>query len=98
MSEAFGLPVAEAMMSGTPVIASDRGAMSELVDPAVGFVCSSESDYLDAVQNLGSIKPANCRRVALERFHYLDMARAYVREYEREIASAETLRARAISN
>jgi len=92
MSEAFGLPVAEAMMSGTPVIASDRGAMRELVDPAVGFVCEKESDYLDAVQNLSRIKPADCRWVALERFHYLDMARAYLREYEREIGSAETSR------
>lgn len=92
MSEAFGLPVAEAMMSGTPVIASDRGAMSELVDPAAGFVCASESDYLDAVQNLGRIKPADCRRLALERFHYLDMARGYLREYEREIGSTETSR------
>lgn len=98
MSEAFGLPVAEAMMSGTPVIASDRGAMSELVDPAAGFICSSESDYLDAAQNLGRIKPADCRRLALERFHYLHMARGYLREYEREIGSSKTPRTRAISN
>ena len=98
MSEAFGLPVVEAMISGTPVIASDRGAMSELVDPAVGFVCSSESDYLDAVENLARIKPADCRRLALERFHYLDMARGYLREYEREIGSAETLSSQATYN
>ena len=87
MSEAFGLPVVEAMVSGTPVIASDRGAMRELVDPAAGFVCASESDYLNAVQNLSRIEPADCRRLALKRFHYLDMARRYLREYEREIGS-----------
>lgn len=85
MNEAFGLPVAEALMSGTPVIASTRGAMSELLDPLGGFVCTDESDYLDAVANIGRIKPADCRRLALERFHYLDMARNYVKEYEREI-------------
>jgi len=85
MNEAFGLPVAEALMSGTPVIASDRGAMPELLDPLGGFVCAGESEYLNAVANIGRIKPADCRRLALARFHYLDMARNYVKEYEREI-------------
>jgi glycosyltransferase involved in cell wall biosynthesis len=87
MNEAFGLPVAEALMSGTPVIASNNGAMSELLDPLGGFVCADESDYLNAVSSLGQIKSADCRRLALSRFHYLDMARNYVREYEREIES-----------
>lgn len=87
MNEAFGLPVAEALMSGTPVIASNFGAMSELLDPLGGFVCADESEYLNAVTNIGQIKPGDCRRLALTRFHYLDMARNYVREYEREIES-----------
>ena len=83
--EAFGLPVAEALMSGTPVITSDRGAMREVLDPRGGFICAGESDYLDAVENLAQIKSADCRQLALSRFHYLDMAQKYVREYEREI-------------
>jgi glycosyltransferase involved in cell wall biosynthesis len=85
MNEAFGLPVAEALMSGTPVIASNKGAMPELVDPLGGFVCADESDYLDAVANIGRIRPADCRQLALARFHYLDMTRNYVKEYEHEI-------------
>ena len=85
VNEAFGLPVAEALMSGTPVIASNRGAMPEVLDPLGGFICAGESDYLNAVANLGSIKSADCRQLALSRFHYLDMAQKYVREYEREI-------------
>ena len=93
MNEAFGLPMAEALMSGTPVIASNNGAMSELLDPLGGFVCADESDYLNAVSNLGKINSADCRRVALSRFHYLDMARNYVREYEREIESCSNVRA-----
>lgn len=86
MNEAFGLTVAEALMSGTPVIASDKGAMTELIDPSVGFVCSEESSYLDAVSGLDRIAPADCQRLAMQRFHYLEMARSYVREYQREIA------------
>ncbi len=85
MNEAFGVTVAEALMSGTPVIASDKGAMGELLNPSVGFVCTDESSYLDAVASLARIDPADCRRLAMERFHYVEMARSYVREYEREI-------------
>ena len=87
VNESFGLPIAEALMSGTPVIASNRGALPELLDPLAGFICANESQYLNAVANIGRIKPADCRRLALTRFHYLDMARNYVREYEREIES-----------
>jgi glycosyltransferase involved in cell wall biosynthesis len=87
VNEAFGLPVAEALMSGTPVIASNRGAMPEVLDPLGGFLCADDADYLNAVANLGQIKSADCRQLALSRFHYLDMARNYVREYEREIES-----------
>jgi len=83
------LPVAEALMSGTPVIASNRGAMAEVLDPRGGFVCADESEYLNAVANLGQIKPADCRQLALSRFHYLDMAQNYVREYEREIGATD---------
>lgn len=85
VNEAFGLPVAEALMSGTPVIASNRGAMTEVLDPRGGFICADEPDYLNAAENLAQIKPADCRQLALARFHYLDMAQKYVREYEREI-------------
>jgi glycosyltransferase involved in cell wall biosynthesis len=85
VNEAFGLPVAEALMSGTPVIASNRGAMPEVLDPRGGFICADAPDYLNAAENLAQIKPADCRQLALARFHYLDMAQKYVREYEREI-------------
>jgi glycosyltransferase involved in cell wall biosynthesis len=85
LNEAFGLVVAEALMSGTAVIASDRGAMPEMLNPAVGFVCADKSAYLNAVANVGRIAPRDCRRWALEHFHYLSMARAYVKEYQREI-------------
>ena len=36
-SEGFGLLVAEAMLLGRPVIATDYGATTELVTPATGF-------------------------------------------------------------
>jgi glycosyltransferase involved in cell wall biosynthesis len=84
-NEAFGTSVAEALMSGTPVITSDRGAMPEVVSPEVGFVCSTMDEYVRAVENIGSISPEACRRKAMAEYHYLVMGERYVREYERAI-------------
>jgi glycosyltransferase involved in cell wall biosynthesis len=73
-------------MSGTPVICSDRGACPELVPAETGFVCSNFGDYVRAVENIGRISPRACRVLALERYHYLRMARDYVTELKKEIA------------
>ncbi len=86
VNEAFGLGMVEAMMSGTPVICSDRGACPELVSEDVGFVCKSESDFVAAINNVGNISPVACREKAMKEFHYLRMVADYVSEYEKEIA------------
>ena len=85
MDEAFGLGMVEALMSGTPVICSDKGACPELITPDVGFVCRYERDYLDAIKRIGEISPQACRDKAMREFHYLRMAKDYVAEYEKEI-------------
>jgi glycosyltransferase involved in cell wall biosynthesis len=87
VNEAFGLVIAEALMSGTPVIASDRGACPELVTSDVGFVCSTMDDYRHAFASLDAIEPRDCREKAMRDYHYLRMAREYVAEYETEIGS-----------
>ena len=89
LDEAFGLVMAEALMSGTPVIASDTGACRELVHPDTGFVCTTRRDYIRAFAELDRIAPATCRAHALERFHYRRMAADYEREYIRELEKHE---------
>ncbi|MDX6402742.1 MAG: hypothetical protein QOH70_197 [Blastocatellia bacterium] len=84
-NEAFGLVMAEALMSGTPVICSSRGACREIVSADVGFVCDTDKDYIEAINLAGGIAPAACRAKAMSDYHYLRMARDYVREYEKEI-------------
>lgn len=83
--EGFGLVMAEALVSGTPVICSNHGACPELIPPDAGFVCDTEADYLHALQHIDSISPQRCREIALERYHYRQMCAGYLREYELEI-------------
>jgi glycosyltransferase involved in cell wall biosynthesis len=87
LNEAFGLVMVEALLSGTPVIASGKGACPEVIDRSVGFICEELDDYLAAVERLGEIRPETCRAYALERFHYRRMTADYIREYEAEIAA-----------
>lgn len=86
LDEAFGLGMIEALMSGTPVICSDRGACPEIITPDVGFNCSSEDQYLEAIEKIGSIAPSTCREKAMGDYHYRVMAANYVREYEMEFS------------
>ncbi|HWN98186.1 MAG TPA: glycosyltransferase [Blastocatellia bacterium] len=83
--EGFGLVMAEALVSGTPVICSNRGACPELIPWDAGFVCDKEADYIHALQHIDTISPRRCREIAIERYHYRQMCAGYVREYEREI-------------
>jgi glycosyltransferase involved in cell wall biosynthesis len=85
VDEAFGLGMVEALMSGTPVICSDRGACPEIISPDVGFICKNEDDYVAAVNNIASIKPAACREKAMRDYHYMEMTTNYVVEYQKEI-------------
>ena len=87
VDEAFGLVMVEALMSGTPVICSNRGACPEVISPDVGFVCNNLDDYVSAVNNIAAISPQACRAKAVREYHYLRMAADYVAEYEREIAA-----------
>src|SRR6185295_19728984 len=70
LDEAFGLGMAEALMSGTPVICSDRGACPEIISPDVGFVCRDLGDYRRAIEKAGEIPPAACREKAMREYHY----------------------------
>ncbi|MCD6448398.1 MAG: glycosyltransferase [Thermoplasmata archaeon] len=76
-SEPFGLVVIEALSCGTPVIASDIGAMPEIVSERVGFLCRADDveDFKRAVRNLDKIDHRDCRKEAEEKWHYLKSCR-----------------------
>lgn len=84
-NEGCPLVVLEALFSGTPIISCNHGSMPELMDEKIGFMCKDEADYIHAIEHVDQIRSQDCLDYAIERFHYLDMAKNYVKEYQREI-------------
>jgi len=83
--EACPLTILEAMVSGTPVVATPWGGTPELVSADAGFLCATEDEFVDALGRLGEIDPHACRARAVRDFHYHRMTRDYLREYETAI-------------
>lgn len=86
--EPFGLVMAEALATGTPVIANAEGAAPEIVtNGRTGFLCSSEVEAVQAVSRLSEIDRAECRADAERRFSLQRMAADHERLYEAILAS-----------
>ena len=84
INESFGLVMIEAMACGTPVIGLRRGAVPEVVQNGVtGFVVDDVAAAVQAVDRVGSLRRATCRRVFEERFTARRMADDYVALYRR---------------
>ncbi len=86
LQESFGGVAVEAMMSGTPVIASSKGALPEIMNPTVGFTCANTEEYEKAIEGIDHIDPKKCRQYGIENFHYLKMAKKYEKAYKEQIA------------
>ena len=81
--EPFGLVMAEAPACGTPVIAFDRGAASEVVqDGVTGFLVNSVDEMVAALGRVDEIDPRSCRRHIERHFDMPVMADAYLQVYE----------------
>lgn len=84
--EPFGLTLVEAMMSGTPVLGTRRGALPEIVSPDAGAL----ADTLDELVELRSVvehcDPAAGRSRAETWFTHTRMAEEYVRMYRHFLA------------
>jgi glycosyltransferase involved in cell wall biosynthesis len=88
--EPFGLVMTEAMACGTPVIATPRGAVPEvLVDGETGFIVPVET-YVEAavarIDELDAIDPKACRRRVEERFTKEVMIEGYERVFEKVVS------------
>jgi glycosyltransferase involved in cell wall biosynthesis len=76
--EPFGLVMAEALASGTPVMALDRGSVREVVaDGQTGIVAASPAELVDRFGEIQHIRPEECRRQAEANFSTARMVDAY---------------------
>jgi glycosyltransferase involved in cell wall biosynthesis len=84
--EPFGLVLPEAMMCGTPVIATALGAVPEIVDQGVtGFYADSSRDLAALVQGALSLDRRQLRQRAEARFSAERMAAEYLHIYEQVV-------------
>jgi glycosyltransferase involved in cell wall biosynthesis len=81
--EPFGMVVVESLACGTPVVATTRGALPELVDHGrTGFLADTVADLAAAVLAAGDLDRGACRAVAEQRFSPARLATDHVALYE----------------
>jgi glycosyltransferase involved in cell wall biosynthesis len=86
--EAFGLVAVEALACGTPVVAYNVGAMSEIIENgANGFIVPSGSveGIVEAARKIDNIKRIDCRNSVQSRFNMESMINQYLDYYKSEI-------------
>jgi len=82
--EPFGLAMAEALACGTPVLATRRGSVPELIEDGVtGWIGDDEDALVAAVSRVDALDRAACREAAVRRFSAAAMADGYEAAYAR---------------
>jgi glycosyltransferase involved in cell wall biosynthesis len=83
----FGLVNIEALFSGTPIVATRRGALPEIVTPEVGALGDTLEELIVLAEAIGTRAPDACRAHAERHFTHVVMAGAYVQVYEHLIST-----------
>jgi glycosyltransferase involved in cell wall biosynthesis len=89
--EPFGLIVIEALACGTPVIATPRGAIPEILNSDCGVIADSFEELVEACKSIQKFSPEACRGRVAEAFTHGHMAQRY-QEYYAKILSQGKLR------
>jgi glycosyltransferase involved in cell wall biosynthesis len=89
--EPFGMAVIEALACGTPVVAMRRGAMPEIIEHGVtGFLADTEEEFMEYMQRVDEIDPADCRMSVKQKFSAEVMSKAYLDRYHEVITRKKT--------
>jgi glycosyltransferase involved in cell wall biosynthesis len=92
--EPFGLVMIESMACGTPVIATRRGAVPEVIEHGVtGLIVDNHHQMAAALEAADRLDPREIRRRAELRFSPAQMVADYVSAYASTLAEADAARA-----
>ena len=79
--EPFGITLIEALVSGTPVLGTRRGALPEIVPPEVGALGDTLDELVEHRAALDAIAPEACRAWVERHFTHRVMAEGYLRMF-----------------
>jgi glycosyltransferase involved in cell wall biosynthesis len=87
--EPFGLVMIEAMACGTPVIATRRGAVPEVIeDGRSGIIVEDYREMAAALERADALDPLEVRRYVEDRYGRSRMVEDYLDAYRRAISAA----------
>lgn len=87
--EPFGVAVVEALACGTPVVATPRGALPEILNPSCGVIANSFSGLVKGVEKARQISPEACRARVEEAFTHRHMAEKYLFYYKKILSTGK---------
>jgi glycosyltransferase involved in cell wall biosynthesis len=89
--EPFGLVMIESMATGTPVIAMNMGATSEVIlHGKTGFLCQNVDEFVEAINQVAELNRQTCREHVLKHFSVQRMTDGYEAVYQQILAERFT--------